>query len=62
MPVPNPRPGFPTPVNYSNNINKTNLSLKSLNKTDHDIWCWKSRSWVWDRHKNMARLNQLMGF
>jgi len=33
----------------STNINKrttiSHLSLLSTNK-DHDIWCWKSRSWL----------------
>jgi len=23
-------------------------------KNDHDIWHWKSRIWIWDRHENVA--------
>jgi hypothetical protein len=23
-------------------------------KNNHDIWHWKSRIWIWDRHENVA--------
>ena len=50
--------GLTVMVNNSININKTNnhLSpkLNSLNTKDHDLPAW-------NRHKNVACLNQLMG-
>jgi len=35
-------------VNISTNINKMNNHITSLteHKKDHDIWRWKSRSWL----------------
>jgi hypothetical protein len=51
----------------STNIHKNEQSPSTLteiteHKKDHDIWRWKSRSWIGtDRHKHVAELNRLMG-
>jgi hypothetical protein len=38
---------FNSDINNSTNINKTNSHLSSqLIEKDHDVWCWKFRSWL----------------
>ena len=46
-----------------NSTNKTNSSLSSQiieHKTDHDIWHWKSRSWL-DESTKCGRVNPVDG-
>ena len=41
--------------------NQLSPSFTEYNKRNHDIWRWKSRSWLQYSHINVARLNWLMG-
>ena len=52
-------------VNNSTNIikmSKLTSHLKSWNiKKDQNIWCWKSRSWTWERHTNFGWVKLVYG-
>ena len=49
-----------------NNSTKNDIwpQLIADQKKDHDMWRWKSRSWLesWDTKKKKAWLNRLMEF